>query len=923
MISNGCMRFAFVFLLLIMALPWCRCLAAEQQTNLTQGLIHYWSFDRADHFNGMRDSAGDIPLNAQRRSGEWMVKGVAGEAADIAADVLLDSGVHEIASSSMTVAGWIRIQSLDRAPKTRAILSLGSHYSPLEKPWVFQLTEQKLVFASGAKSVKSAEALPEGRWIHVAAAVSAPEGASDATARTVHLYVDGRQVATGPININPKAAMLVVGNTHRGGPDFLGGQIDELAIWDRAVSASDVAALHQLGCSGKAISSLVSASLQTISIQAVKASNGGGGTFVLRRDSDQGTLRVHVKSTGLGIAGTDYVPIATTQMIPAGSREIHIPVARIEDSPIISRDDVKATIEPSILYTINQAQATARVWLSADWPTPAPARPKKIYAHYMGCYPVAAAATAYHRDADAHKIRHDGKGRFERSGDRWRNWPLVPDGMMLNLEQSADLEIRRALRGGIDGFAVDAWAGGQSAKDVFSALLKVARDKDYPFEVTICLDPAVLDKDGMRDTLRWIMKEHGQNPKLARRDGKPLIFGYMSGNVGRQHGAQALRQKPDFTDKDYRTLALNRDLRKTKTGWQLMAQGHQEIENAAGTPLFFHYCMGDFFGGVGGTHEEKLQAAAFMAGQFGAVGEFKAFGPLYDQMADVVLAAGAEWSQPMYYQYENLHFPGNDHISNGSEVLRGVWEAARRNQSTLIQFVTWNDYTENTHLAPGYETRYAVLDLNRYFIDWWKSGREPKPEKDKIYLFFRKYPADARIYPFERLQKDPAGVIEVLTLLTKPGQVQLPGRGDAWEAPAGMSWRHFPVTPGPLRVELSRPKSSGLQEVVLSLNSPEPITDKPFRQMKSMAAICTEFEQHWRADFGNAPMVLRGEYADDDNDGLPNWFEMYWFGKFLDWTTATKADPNTIGADGKTLLQHYCDQTDPMRPAVTGPMQTP
>ena len=114
-------------------------------------------------------------------------------------------------------------------------------------------------------------------------------------------------------------------------------------------------------------------------------------------------------------------------------------------------------------------------------------RPKKIYAHYMGCYPVAAAATAHHRANDAHKIRHDGAGQFDAIGDRWRNWPLVPDGMKLTLQQSADLEIRRALRGGIDGFAIDAWAGGQGAKDVLDALLQVARDKDYPFEITICL----------------------------------------------------------------------------------------------------------------------------------------------------------------------------------------------------------------------------------------------------------------------------------------------------------------------------------------------------------------------------------------------------------------------------------------------------
>jgi hypothetical protein len=96
----------------------------------------------------------------------------------------------------------------------------------------------------------------------------------------------------------------------------------------------------------------------------------------------------------------------------------------------------------------------------------------------MGCYPVAAAATAHHRAHDAHRVRHDGTGQHDAYGDRWRNWPLVPDALKLTLDQSADLDIRRAMRAGIDGFAVDAWAGGQGAKDVFDTLLKVARDKD-------------------------------------------------------------------------------------------------------------------------------------------------------------------------------------------------------------------------------------------------------------------------------------------------------------------------------------------------------------------------------------------------------------------------------------------------------------
>jgi len=242
-----------------------------------------------------------------------------------------------------------------------------------------------------------------------------------------------------------------------------------------------------------------------------------------------------------------------------------------------------------------------------------------------------------------------------------------------------------------------------------------------------------------------------------------------------------------------------------------------------------------------------------------------------------------------------------------------VWASAIRNDSTLIQFVTWNDYTENTHLAPGYETRYTILDLNRHFVDWWKTGQPPSSEHDKIYLLYRKYPVDAKIFPFQPIQRESDGVLEVLTILPEPAVLRLPGRDAEWEAPAGLSFKHFPVTPGPVVAELLR---GG--EVQIRLESPDPITDRPFRQINSLTCFSTEFERHWREDFGDEPPLVRGLYADDDADGMPNWFEMYWFGKFLDWDTATGADPDAdFNNDGKTNLEHYLDQSDPTKPLET------
>ena len=173
-----------------------------------------------------------------------------------------------------------------------------------------------------------------------------------------------------------------------------------------------------------------------------------------------------------------------------------------------------------------------------------------------------------------------------------------------------------------------------------------------------------------------------------------------------------------------------------------------------------------------------------MGARFGAVGEFLGGGPTHDRMAAAVRAAGGEWSEPMYFQYENIGWGGN-RISMGFDTLRDRWQHARQNGSTLIQFVTWNDYTENTCLAPAYDTRYAVLDLNAYFVHWWKTGREPAPDHDRVYLSYRKYPKGAKIFPFKPKQPDAGGVLEVLTILPRPARVRLPGRDAEYDAPAG------------------------------------------------------------------------------------------------------------------------------------------
>ena len=553
-------------------------------------------------------------------------------------------------------------------------------------------------------------------------------------------------------------------------------------------------------------------------------------------------------------------------------------------------------------------------------------RPKKIFAHYMGCFPIGGAGISPGYARSKYKnVRHDSPDFAYAFGDRRRGEPLLPDSVNgLTLEQSADLEVRRAMRAGIDGFAFMAIAGGaNNVFPVMDAMFKVCEEKDYPFEITWCLSG--LDKSV--EAIDYILKKHGNSPKLARRDGKVLMLGYQSIFTACDPAREIFSKRHPEIKKDSPEERLSPEfLRLWREGLRT------KLEERFQTPMYFQFGFGAMFYGMQGRPKEELswpETIGYLAEGFEAINAFHySSGPTdYDAVAKAVTDKGAEWGEPMVYCYENPLWQGYNSRSfpfePGSDAIRHCWENARRNQSTLIQFTTWNDYHEATSLAPTTDTRYGLLDLNAYFVKWWKTGQEPKPEHDKIYLIYPKYRHERSAYPFGNRggwsDTDKMNKLEVLTILTSPATVRLPGTDISWEAPAGLSYKQLPLKAGTTQVEVLRNS-----KVAVKLdNSADPVTDLPYREQHSMVCVSTEDEIHWKADFADASpaSMQRGEYGDLDGDGLPNWFEMYWFGEnFLDWASATKADPAADpDGDGLTNLQEYMARMNPVLKADYSP----
>jgi hypothetical protein len=159
-----------------------------------------------------------------------------------------------------------------------------------------------------------------------------------------------------------------------------------------------------------------------------------------------------------------------------------------------------------------------------------------------------------------------------------------------------------------------------------------------------------------------------------------------------------------------------------------------------------------------------------------------------------------------YYEYE------------GGKGTAVQWESIIKEQDpSWVEIATWNDFNESYLVAPAadqtgfYKPHAAFMELNRYYIAWFKTGIQPEITKDAVFYFYRTHPkslsaTDDSLGPVTERHGDVKDVIYVSAALTAPATLHVNSGGveTAIDLDRGISHVSVAFHIGPQQFQLSR-----------------------------------------------------------------------------------------------------------------------
>jgi hypothetical protein len=394
---------------------------------------------------------------------------------------------------------------------------------------------------------------------------------------------------------------------------------------------------------------------------------------------------------------------------------------------------------------------------------------RDVFAHYFPTFPLSidnrAPLADYYNTQYLSPAGESGKWKAQGGFLRSRPLPVAPNASntravfcTANMQREVQLAISR----GLTGFCHDLLSVNDAMTGTLPWMLSAAAAVDTRFKIVPMFDMNSLGASFTTDQALAILELVAASPVAKRlRDGRMLFSAY---------NAPA----------------------KSLPWWQsLIAAANAQRLSVAFLPVL-----------VGGPNDAgTLNAISWGVGAWGTATP----SPSAALNPTKAHAAGLKFMSPIDPQQSR---PKSSIYWEASNLLTFInaWTATISTGCDLVQFVTWNDYSEASQLAPVTDATFnqslgtGFFDLTAFYATWFATGVAPVITRDVLYFCHRRHPSNAA-HPNQANNFAPAAgtgaaedSIELLAFLTDAGTIKINAHAQA--VPAGISAFKVPLEAG-------------------------------------------------------------------------------------------------------------------------------
>jgi glucan endo-1,3-alpha-glucosidase len=356
-------------------------------------------------------------------------------------------------------------------------------------------------------------------------------------------------------------------------------------------------------------------------------------------------------------------------------------------------------------------------------------------------------------------------------------------------------EIQLAQQYGIDGFALNcgAWEKERYYVERSTMIYEAAKQLNSDFKLFFSIDTAT----GMDPltTAMDMMKRFADHPNQFHYNGKPVLSAYTGPNPRWAETIKTLK------DSGYESCFV---------------------------PFFWtaNYTLAPSYDGIVNT----LTESPYLDGYF----LFGIDTPSWDlrQGNRNIRRATAKMGKLQMATNSFAYNSANLRDFHGMKDYSLIWGDIISDNADWVEIVTWNDYNEDSHLAPAHnggnilcmDHDESFLDVTAYYSAWFKSGTQPVIKQDKLYFVYRNrskwlttaydLKKEAWIEIPDQIHDDVEDNIYATVMLTAPAELTIrTGKtSKKFSLPSGISHVELPFQPGTPRFTLRR-KGDKLAEI--------------------------------------------------------------------------------------------------------------